>query len=98
MFAKQLARARYQGKKAAVNKDIEERATDAYNELQYARQCDRVIVNHDGEGSPNWHRLPGGPFAAPPDGDAGRALAALLYILAGSEPPGQCEDWEGLVL
>ncbi|MBW8034772.1 MAG: hypothetical protein FVQ79_03735 [Planctomycetes bacterium] len=98
MISKQLARAKYQGKKAAVSEDIEERAADTYKELQYACSCDRVIVNHDGEGSPNWNRLPNGQFTDQPGGDAYRALAALLYILRGSEPPGQCEDWKGLVL
>ncbi len=98
MVGKQLARTRYQGKKAVLNKDIDQRATDAYNELFYASKCDRVIINRDGEGSPNWHRLPRGPFTASPEGDAGRALDALLYILAGSEPPDQCEDWNGLVI
>lgn len=98
MVAKQLARKRYQGKKAILNEDIDARATDAYNELLYACKCDRVIINRDGEGSPNWHRLPKGPFTARPEGDAGRALAALLYILTESEPSEQCEDWKGLVI
>jgi guanylate kinase len=98
MIQKQLARERFQGKKAIMTKNVDERATVAYDELCYACMCDRVIVNHDSEGSPNWHRLPGGSFTSPPEGDAGRALMALLYILAGVEAPISCENWHDMAL
>jgi hypothetical protein len=49
-------------------------------------------VNHDGEGNPNWHRLPEGIFIARPEGDAGRAVIAMAHILKHNSAT-QAENW-----
>lgn len=84
MLHKQLARARYHGKPltAAFVADALIRARDTVAELASRGQFSHVIVNHDGEGNPNWHRTPSGAFTALPEGDAGRAVKALSEILS----------------
>ena len=99
MLHKLLVRTRYQCK-PVDNKLIEDalgRAKDTISELKSACKYSRVIVNHDGEGSPNWHRLPNGVFTEMPEGDAGRAISALLHILCKSDTAG-VEDWSSLIL
>lgn len=99
MLRKQLVRGRYQGKRIdkAFIDDARGRAQDTISELRSACSFSQVIVNRDGEGSPNWHRLPGGVFTGSPEGDARRAVDALVHILAGS-PAAQTENWSGLKL
>ena len=99
MLHKQLVRARYQGKEvdAKLINDALSRARDSISELKSACKYSHVIVNHDGEGSPNWHRLPGGVFIARPEGDAGRAVTALVHIL-GDSAAAQVENWSTLSL
>jgi guanylate kinase len=99
MLHKQMVRARYQRKPvdATLVKNARGRAEDAISELRSASGYSHVIVNNDGEGSTNWHRLPSGIFTAEPEGDAGRAVSTLLHILGGSEAA-EAENWNGLSL
>ena len=99
MLHKQLVRARYQGKSVdpAFVDDARSRAVDTINEIQSACTYSHVIVNRDGEGSPNWHRLPNGVFTARPEGDAGRAVNTLVHVLANSGAA-QFENWNTLNL
>ncbi len=94
MVFKQVNRATFQGKRIdrALLKDIEERANDAIDELRSASDYTFIIVNHDGEGSPNWKRDPAGGFTSEPHGDAKRALSSLTDILLGKSP-GNVEHW-----
>jgi guanylate kinase len=97
MLHKQLVRARYHGKTidTCFVEDTLGRAGDSFAELTSACRYSYVIVNHDGEGSPNWHRLPNGVFTSKPEGDAGRAINALAQILTNSITD-QVENWETL--
>ena len=99
MIHKQMVRARYQRKTVdvALVKDIRGRAEDTISELRSGTGYSHVIVNHDGEGSTNWHRLSSGIFTTKPEGDAGRAVSTLLHILGGSEAA-EAENWNGLNL
>lgn len=99
MLHKQLVRARYQGKTIDTKlvDDALGRAKDTIAEVRSACKYSHVIVNRDGEGSPNWHRLPKGLFTQKPEGDAGRAVDALLRILCMSEDT-KVENWRSLVL
>jgi len=83
MLHKQLVRSRYHGKTidACFVEDAPGRAGDSFSELASACKYSYVIVNHDGEGSPNWHRLSSGAFLARPEGDAGRAVESMAHIL-----------------
>jgi len=97
MLHKQFVRARYHEKTVDVCfiDDAVKRAGDSFSELASACKYSYVIVNHDGEGSPNWHRLPNGAFVEMPEGDAGRAINALEQILTNSITD-QVENWETL--
>lgn len=92
MLHKQLVRARHQG--MAIAGDARGRAADASSELKTAIAYSHVIVNHDGEGNPNWHRLASGAFTHEPEGDAGRAVLALVHILGGFAVT-EAENWNG---
>ncbi|MCX5813175.1 MAG: hypothetical protein NT178_11620 [Proteobacteria bacterium] len=83
MLQKQLVRARYHGKTidACFVEDALGRAKDSFAELASACKYSYIIVNHDGEGNPNWHRLPSGIFIDRPEGDAGRAVESMAHIL-----------------
>jgi guanylate kinase len=97
MLHKQLMRARHHGKivDACFIDDAIDRAGDSFSELESACMYSYVIVNHDGEGSPNWHRLPNGVFTSRPEGDAGRAATTLVQILTNSITD-HVENWETL--
>jgi hypothetical protein len=97
MFHKQLDRARYQAKtvKSGLVKKALSRDRDSFSELASACKYSHVIVNHDGEGSLNWHRLPSGVFIAKPEGDAVRAVTALVHILGNSDTT-HVENWNTL--
>jgi guanylate kinase len=99
MLHKQLVRNRYYGKvnDACFVEDAVGRAQDSIYELISACEYSHVIVNHDGEGSPNWNCLPDGTFIAEPEGDAGRAVCAMMHILKGLAPA-EVENWNGLKL
>jgi guanylate kinase len=99
MLHKQLVRSRYQGKKVnpSLVKEARNRARDAIYELTSACKYSHIIVNHDGEGSPNWHRLSSGAFVAKPEGDAARAVTALVHVLGGSATA-WVENWNTLRL
>jgi hypothetical protein len=58
---------------------------DAYSELRNAHKYTHVIVNHEGESHPNWHRTPEGIFEAKPEGGALRAMEAFTEILKTGE-------------
>jgi guanylate kinase len=64
--------------------DIKTRIDDAVCELGSEKNFKHVIVNHDGEGSPNWNRLADGTFTGPPVGDAKLAVESLAKILSGN--------------
>lgn len=99
MLHKQLVRARYQGKEvnAKFISDALSRARDSLSELSSACKYSYVIVNHDGEGNPNWHRLPSGVFTGRPEGEAGRSVSVLVSILSDSVTA-QAENWSTLTL
>jgi guanylate kinase len=65
--------------------DIKTRIDDSVCELGSAKNFKFVIVNHDGEGSPNWNRLADGTFTAPPAGDAKLTVDFLADILIGKK-------------
>ena len=82
-MSKQLARAKVLGQNSddpAVLRNFRQRAKDAFIEIQSAAHYTDIIVNHDGEGHPNWNFGIAG-FSAYPAGDAGEALKSLADIL-----------------
>jgi guanylate kinase len=86
MAAKQYQRAVFHKRKIDREflQDIKTRIDDSVYELRSAGNYKYVIVNHDGEGSPNWNRLANGTFTAPPVGDAKLAVESLAKILSGN--------------
>jgi guanylate kinase len=97
MLHKQLVRARYHGKTvdACFVEEALCRAGDSFAELASACRCLHVIINHDGEGSPNWHRLSSGAFLAKPEGDAGRAVGSMAHIIR-DPTAADVENWNTL--
>jgi len=95
MLHKQLVRARFHGKRLSdrLLSDIVARAEDAFTELQRASKYSHVIVNHDGEGSSNWHQFPNGTFYDEPEGDAKRTMDSILRIFCNTGGDG-AEYWE----
>jgi len=73
MLQKQLARARFFGRKIndAAGMDFLARAS-CLNELRSAHLFTGVLSNGDGEGHLNWHQSSDGTFTGRPEGDAGR--------------------------
>jgi len=67
-------------------RDAETRASTAFKEMCSACGYHYIIVNHDGEDSPNW-----GVNRA--FGDAGRAVKSMLQILQGVEKPDYVVQW-----
>lgn len=63
--------------------DVKKRIEDSVLEIASRRNYKYVIVNRDGEGSPNWNRLADGTFVGEPVGDAKTAMESLAKILAG---------------
>ena len=89
MMNKLLTRARVMGKKLSDDfiNDCFSRAWNTYNELNKAYFFTGVLVNHDGEGSANWHYDPiQKDFSGRPEGDAARTLESFAAILAEEEP------------
>lgn len=82
MKKKLLVRAKDQGRKldAYALGDIEKRAASAFGEMKEAWRYDLVLVNHDGEDSPNWR----GKGA--PRGDARKTLTAFVSAVKGKRP------------
>jgi guanylate kinase len=68
-------------------KDIEMRASSAYQELKMAHQFDFVIPNHDGEDSENWDAF------YYPLGDARNTLLNFVELLQG-KIPSAAEKWD----
>ena len=68
-------------------KDIEKRATRAYDEMTHAWRYDFVIPNHDGEDSDNWDQF---YF---PIGDALKTCEAFKSILEGAKSVANTENW-----
>ena len=68
-------------------KNIEQRASTAYEELAEAWRFDSVIANHDGEDSENWDAF------YHPIGDALKSLSAFAALLRG-EPHALIERWD----
>lgn len=67
--------------------DFWSRAKDAVNELGAAHLFSGVLVNHDGEGSPNWHYdYDQKDFVREPEGEAARTLQSFSEILRGGAP------------
>ncbi len=73
-------------------KDIEKRATQAYEEMAHAWVYDFVIPNHDGEDSDNWEQF---YF---PIGDALKTCKALKAILDGASSVPGAEKWDKALL
>ena len=76
MFPKLIDRTQQQGKLLTpeVMKDLEIRASMAYEEMKMGETYTYRIVNHDGEDSNNWRYTP-------PVGDAGVTLRRFLDII-----------------
>jgi hypothetical protein len=85
MAAKQYQRAIFHKRNIDRDflQDLKTRIDDAVCEIESAKNFKYVIVNHDGDGSPNWNRLADGTFTAPPVGDAKLAIKSLAKILSG---------------
>jgi guanylate kinase len=84
MLNKQIRRNEFMHKDATTE-DIESfvvRAQDAPNEMRNMKNYTSVIVCREGEGSPLWHRDRKGDFVGEPEGDAARALEALVRLAA----------------
>ncbi len=86
MAAKQYQRAIFHKRNIDRDflQDIKTRIDDSVYELGSAKNFKYVIVNHDGEGSPNWNRLADGTFTGLPMGDAKLAVESLAKILKGN--------------
>lgn len=78
MTPKLIARAQQQGKALTpkVLLDIHIRAARAWEEILIGASYDHVLINHDGENSPNWND----PIA----GDAAKTLTAFVQLLIDS--------------
>ncbi len=76
MMHKQIRRAIFQGKvlTKAELKDIQIRASKAYDELGMGESYDTILVNHDTEDSDHWH-------FTPPLGDAGKTVRQLAELI-----------------
>lgn len=74
---KLIRRAKIFGQKLTdkILKNIDQRAADAYQELEDAPLFDFVIPNHDGEGSDNWNE------PIPSDSDAYLAVKEISLLL-----------------
>ena len=90
MRRKLLRRTRKQKGELSHNdlKNIEVRASSAYNELKEAHNFQYVIPNHDGEDCENWDAF------YYPLGDARRALLAFVSLLNDEQPQFGIENWE----
>ena len=76
MTPKLLSRYQQQNKllTPAVLKDVQIRASHAWEEVQWSKNYSHVIINHDGEDSINWKYTP-------PIGEAGNTLQAFYEII-----------------
>ncbi|NIO44141.1 MAG: hypothetical protein GTN36_01105 [Candidatus Aenigmarchaeota archaeon] len=84
MLDKLNKRTIYQGKDSnnpKVAENNKRRAMSAYSELMSAHNYTHVLVNHDGEGHPNWNRRPNGEFIGKPIGDASGVVESFINIL-----------------
>jgi guanylate kinase len=84
MMRKLEQRSQFQGKSMLDEKVISDnarRAATAYSELQNAHRYTHVLVNHWGEGNPNWNRTPDGRFESIPEGPALFVVEAFAQIL-----------------
>lgn len=61
--------------------DVKKRISDSVLEIAASKNYNHIIVNRDGEGSPNWNRLADGTFIGKPIGDASAAMESLAAIL-----------------
>ena len=68
--------------------NIEQRASSALRELNFAHLFEYVIPNHDGEDSENWDAF------YYPVGDARKALLAFAGLLQGDDSSPVLEQWE----
>lgn len=100
MAHKLVSRSMFQNKDVfsqAVIDDNLTRAADAYSELQDACNYIHVLVNHDGEGHPNWNRQLNGIFSAPPIGEAYNVMESFAQILKTGDSK-SAEHWQpGLI-
>lgn len=84
MLDKLKTRTNYHGKSVEdpkVIESIKKRSGDAFSELRSACNYTHVLVNHDGEGHPNWNRSPEGKFTTRPIGDAWKTVQVFADIL-----------------
>jgi hypothetical protein len=77
MLPKLIGRTQQQGKLLTpeVLKDLQVRASMAYEEMKMGEDYAHRIVNHDGEDSNNWRYTP-------PLGDAGATLRRFVDIIS----------------
>ncbi|MCE5340321.1 MAG: hypothetical protein LLF92_04240 [Planctomycetaceae bacterium] len=85
MADKQFNRIAFHKRKvdAEFLEDVKKRINDSVSEIAESKNYNHIIVNRDGEGSPNWNRLADGTFFAEPVGDAKIAMEKLAKILKG---------------
>lgn len=76
MTPKLISRAQQHGKPLTrdVLRDIDIRASHAWEEILTGQDYDDIIINHDSEDSPHWHYTP-------PAGEAGAALQRFVEII-----------------
>jgi len=65
--------------------DVKKRIDDSVLEIAASKNYKHIIVNRDGEGSPNWNRLADGTFIGEPVGDAKVAMERLAEILKNTD-------------
>ena len=99
MMHKQLVRNAFLGKETTEKDlvDFRQRAMDTLIEISTMAEFKHVIVNHDGEGNPNWNQVLCGKAVefcdnAQLSGDAARTLSAFsrIFLL----PDGNRRLWE----
>jgi guanylate kinase len=84
MADKQYQRIKFHNRKidAEFLIDVQKRINDSVLEIAASKNYKHIIVNRDGEGSPNWNRLADGTFIGEPMGNAKEAMDTLAKILA----------------
>ncbi len=89
MIGKQFQRAKkiFDGIDVDIKADLEVRASSAFKEMSYAHLFDHIIVNHDGEGSPNWDPIEN------PKGEAQKSVNSLKNIVHDLKDS-SLETWE----
>ena len=96
MMSKLIQRSEFNGKDLYSYEIIDDnlkRALDAYSEIRSGTLFSKVLVNHDGEGHPNWNRLKDGSFICKPLGEAWNIVETLADVLRTGKERGQ-QPWK----